>query len=139
MMTHVGNHLRRNGILALLVDQAYISKSLFVPFFGVPCATADGPAKLHLWYEIPIVLVFCIRQNDQKYHVSFEGPYYFDKSDDLRKDCENAMLLINQRYEEIIRKHPDQWFSLLTPRWWDWPDIPTPTDDSVTANNLPKN
>lgn len=114
---HIGSHLKQNGIIAMLADQRQVSKPLFVPFFGVPSATSDGPAKLHLWYDVPIVFCFSVKQNDGKYLLSVEGPYHFPRSDDLKADCRNIMMRINQKYEEIIRKYPDQWFSILTPRW----------------------
>ena len=113
----IGVHLKQNGILALLADQRQIVKPLIIPFFGVPSATTDGPAKLHLWYEAPIVFAFSIQQADGKYLLQFDGPYDFAGSGDYKKDCVKIMTFINQKYETLIRKYPEQWLSLLTPRW----------------------
>jgi Kdo2-lipid IVA lauroyltransferase/acyltransferase len=117
VVVHIASHLRRNGILAFLADQREISKPILVPFFGVPCGTYDGPAKLHIWYEAPIVFASAARQNDGKYLLSVEGPYHFERSGNLDHDCRRIMTWVNSQYEEMIRKYPDQWFSLLTPRW----------------------
>jgi KDO2-lipid IV(A) lauroyltransferase len=110
-------HLKRNGVLALLADQRDISSSLITPFFGVPCKTADGPAKLHLWYGSPIVFGFSIKEPDGRYLLRFEGPYHFEDSGDYRADCMKIMTFINGKYEKLIKQYPGQWFSLLTPRW----------------------
>lgn len=114
---HIGAHLKQNGILALLVDQRDISSKLVTPFFGSSCLTAEGPAKLHLWYGAPMVFAFAPRQADGRYLIQFDGPYYFMPSGDRKADCLKIMTFVNQKYETIIRKYPEQWFSLLTPRW----------------------
>ncbi len=113
----IGVHLKQNGILALLADQRDISSPLIVPFFGKPGQTADGPAKLHLWYESPIVFAFSIRQPDGTYLLKFDGPHRFSGSGDRKADCVRIMTFINQKYEAMVRKYPEQWLSLLTPRW----------------------
>jgi KDO2-lipid IV(A) lauroyltransferase len=113
----IGVHLKQNGILALVADQRDISSRLIVPFFGKPGQTADGPAKLHLWYESPIVFAFSIRQPDGTYLLKFDGPHRFSGSGDRKADCVRIMTFINQKYEAMVRKYPDQWLSLLTPRW----------------------
>lgn len=110
-------HLKKNGILAILADEIYPVKPLYIPFFERQAATPDGPAKLHLLYGSPLVLCFLLKQADGTYLSTFEGPYHFPKSGDMKKDCEKIMAFINRKYETVIRKHPDQWFSLLTPRW----------------------
>jgi len=116
-MRQIVGHLKGNGILAILADEIYPVRPVVVPFFGRPAATPDGPAKLHLLYGSPIVICFAVKQRDERYLLSFDGPYHFEKSGDMRKDCEVIMAWINSKYEEMIRNHPDQWFSLLTPRW----------------------
>lgn len=135
IMIHIAKHLKQNGILAILADTSSHYKPIFVPFFGVQSATADGPAKLHLWYEAPIVLSFCVKQGDGKYLLSFDGPHHFKKSGDFKKDREVIMTWINQKYEELIRKYPDQWFSILTPRWEPRPED-FKTIPGVPANSL---
>lgn len=113
----ISAHLKQNGILAILADQRDVSSSLAVPFFGALALTPDGPAKLHLWYEAPIVFAFSIKQGNGKYLLRFEGPYCFRGSGDQKKDCLNIMTFINRKFEAVVGKYPDQWLSLLTPRW----------------------
>lgn len=116
-MKGIVRHLHHNGTVGILADQTYYFKPIFVPFFGRQSATADGPAKLHLRYGAPIVMAFSIREPDGRYRFTFEAPYYHPKSHDIEKDAQDVMTYINSRYEEYIRRYPDQWFSLLHPRW----------------------
>ena len=113
----VSLHLKHNGILGILADQREVSRPLMVPFFGKPSATAAGPARLHLWFESPLVMAFCVRRPDGKYRVSFDGPYRFRRRGDLEGDCTRVLTFIHGKYEAMIRKYPEQWLTLLTPRW----------------------
>ena len=117
LMVHVEMHLKQNGILALMADQRELSRPVFVPFFGMPCPTHDGPAKLHLWYGAPMVFCSAIKLDSGKYFLSVDGPYHFEGTGNMGEDCREIMSWVNGKYEEMIRKNPDQWFSLLTPRW----------------------
>jgi len=116
-MAHVEMHLRQNGILALLADQRELGRPVFVPFFGRICPTHDGPARLHLWYEAPMVFCSSVRMENGKYLFSVDGPYHFENSGDVAGDCREIMSWVNRKYEELLRRYPDQWFSLMTPRW----------------------
>jgi len=117
VLVRIGRHLKRNGILALLADQRDVAVPMVIPFFGKPCSATDGPARLHLWFGSPIVLCFSIKQEDGKYLLYGDGPHHFEASGDAERDCLRIMSWIYRRYEEVVRKHPDQWLSLLTPRW----------------------
>jgi len=116
-MRRMCSHLRSGGTLAILADERNAVRPVYVPFFGRPAATPDGPARLHLLFGTPIAFCFSIKQDDGKYLLTFDGPYQFRKTGSMKKDCEYVMRQIYQKYEEVIREHPDQWFSLLTPRW----------------------
>ncbi|NPV03037.1 MAG: hypothetical protein HPY53_16810 [Brevinematales bacterium] len=113
----LAKHLRGGGSIALVADQTYYFKPIFVPFFGMPSATADGPAKLHLRFGSPIVMGYCYRDTDDKYVFKFDDPKTFPSTGDAEKDAADIMTYINSHYETYIRKYPEQWFSLLHPRW----------------------
>jgi len=113
----LNRHLKKGGIVAMLADQTYYFKPIFVPFFNHTAATAEGPARFHLKYGSPIIMAYSYKMKDGRYHVVFENPLEFESSDDTEKDVAEIMTLINHRYEGYIREHPEQWFSLLHPRW----------------------
>ena len=114
---YIGQHLKKNGILALLADQAYRTRPVFAPFFGRTCACAPGPAMLHIWYGAPVVFAFCPRQPDGKYLAVFDGPYFFETTGRTDRDLLEVTSAIHRKFEKMILEYPDQWFSLLTPRW----------------------
>jgi Kdo2-lipid IVA lauroyltransferase/acyltransferase len=116
-VVHVDRHLKQNGVLGFMVDQRELARPILVPFLGMECLTHDEPARLHLWYEAPLVMCFAVKRNSGKYHLWAEGPYHFRRTGDTDRDCRKIMTWVNLQYEEVIRKHPDQWFSLMTPRW----------------------
>jgi len=116
-MRKMFSDLRSGGALAILADERHSASPLSVPFFARPAATPDGPARLHLRFGYPILFSFSIRQGDGKYLLTVDGPYQFKRTGNLKADCEYVMRQINRKYEEMIRKHPDQWFLLLTPKW----------------------
>lgn len=114
---NVAKHLKRGGVLTLVADQTYYFKPIFVPFFGMNSATADGPARLHLRYGSPIVMGHCYTGDDGRYVFDFEDGVTFEPTGDEAKDCERIMAWVNSKYEGYILAHIDQWFSLLHARW----------------------
>jgi KDO2-lipid IV(A) lauroyltransferase len=110
-------HIKQGGAVAFVNDQTYYFKPIFVPFFGLPAATADGPARFHLLYGAPIMMAFSIRRPDGKYILRYEEAVSFPPSGDIEKDCAEITAWINRQYEKIILEHPDQWFSLGHGRW----------------------
>jgi lauroyl/myristoyl acyltransferase len=110
-------HLKHKGIVGILADEAASPAAISVPFFGRETATSSGPAQFHLRYGAPLMFYFCVRERDEKYLVSFDGPYHIERGQNFQQDCRAVMTLVNQKYEVMIRKYPDQWFSLLYPRW----------------------
>ena len=118
----VVKHLKRKGIVGILADEAASPAAVSVPFFGRETLTTSGPAQFHLRYGAPLMFYFCVRQHDGKYLISSDGPYHFDRSGNYEEDCRAVMTLVNQKYEGMIRKYPDQWFSLLYPRWSNQPE-----------------
>jgi KDO2-lipid IV(A) lauroyltransferase len=111
------SHIKNGGIVAFVTDQTYYFKPLFVPFFGIGSATADGPARFHLQFGAPIMMAYSIRLPGGRYLLKYDEAVSFTKTGDIHKDCEKIMTWVNSRYEEYIRKYPDQWFSLFHGRW----------------------
>ncbi|MGC8764424.1 MAG: lysophospholipid acyltransferase family protein [Brevinematia bacterium] len=116
-LSKIVRHLKNGGIVGTLVDQTYYFQPIFVPFFGMPSATADGPAKLHLKYKAPLMMAFGIRKPDGKYLLKFYPHVYFEKTENFEEDCKRIMTWINSEYEKIILKFPEQWFSFFHHRW----------------------
>ncbi len=107
-------HLKLNELIGILPDQNAID--VFVPFFGFPTGTVDGPAIFHLKTQAPLLFSWCIRTPDNRYHITFEPPVAHPPSSDKQKDIEAIMTLANARLEAQIRQYPTQWL-WLHDRW----------------------
>ncbi|MBI5706099.1 MAG: lysophospholipid acyltransferase family protein [Armatimonadetes bacterium] len=98
--------LRAGKQVSLLADQnAY---DAMVPFFGKPAGTALGPAVLHLRTGAPIVLCFYPRIGPGRYEMIWDAPIDYSEAEE-KPTPEEIMEQIHRRFEEIIRKYPEQW------------------------------
>jgi len=108
--------LSHNGVVVLLADQAVQPwEGVLVPFLGRPAWTTDGPAKMALRQQTPIVFGFCIP--DQNGHrLEFEEPIRIGQ---LGEDGNNADALttrINDVISRRITERPELWL-WMHDRW----------------------
>ena len=106
--------LKNNETVVILPDQN--AAEIFVPFFGLPTGTADGPAIIHLRTGAPILFVWCVRTPDNRFRLIFEPPYSYAPTGNKKADAEVIMTEINARLEAQIRQYPTQWL-WLHDRW----------------------
>ncbi len=111
--------LRKNGVLGLISDQNGGKDGVFAPFFGVESSNVAGPAALHLKFRSPLVPIVAWRVLPGK--LVFEVLPEIDTSDILADmDAETPEMTgeervreicarVNKAYEELIRRHPEQW------------------------------
>jgi len=108
--------LRQNKFVAMLADQEARKDAIYADFFGLPSATAAGPAVLALKTGAQIIFGTCIQRKDGTYDMNFEKI----KTDDLDGLSEENIRIITQRHvsklEEKIRQWPDHWF-WMHKRW----------------------
>jgi len=103
--------LRSGRVVALVADQNVLTGGVFVDFFGVPAATARGPALLAQRAGAAVVFATALRLPGlrSRYHVALHP---LDPPDP-ELDPEAATLDLLQRYllalEEAIRAAPDQY------------------------------
>jgi len=101
--------LRSGGTLGLLGDQSGPKESLFVEFFGRPCATYRGPAVFSLRQGAPVVMPMMLRRPDRGYDIVIETI----DSADLRGATEENIRTLTERHtallERYVRAYPDQW------------------------------
>ena len=106
--------LRKNEMVGLLPDQN--AADVFVPFFGLPTGTVDGPAVLHLLTKSPILFAWCVRLPDSRFKIVIEPPEIVPSTGDRDADIARITALINARLEAQVREHPTQWL-WLHDRW----------------------
>ncbi len=107
--------LRANRGVAMLADQDARRHGVFVPFFGRPTSTAEGPARLALRTGAPMILGFDLRGPDGRHTLEMLPPLERPAPDDpdpvRTLTAQHAAVL-----ESWVRRHPEMWFWLHR-RW----------------------
>ena len=102
--------LKKGRGVALMNDQKY-SMGLSVPFFGYECMTADGPTRLALKFNVPLIPLSGQRIEGTKFRVRVHEPIVLDytKPDD-EQTVYDGVKRINEFMEARVREAPAQWF-----------------------------
>jgi KDO2-lipid IV(A) lauroyltransferase len=107
--------LQKNRVVGVLLDQ-HISPpgSVATKFFGRNAYTTSAITNLAMKYQIPVVPVFCLRQDDNRYKVWAE-PMLMLKGEGSDAIAANTQMLADI-IERAIRKDVSQWF-WMHKRW----------------------
>jgi KDO2-lipid IV(A) lauroyltransferase len=101
--------LSQGNCVAMVADQSAPMEGLYVPFFGRPAATHQGPAIFSLRTGAPIIMGFLIRNENGKYELIQEEV----QTQDLCEYNEENVAELTRRHvallEKYVRMHPDQW------------------------------
>ena len=108
--------LKRNEILAILLDQNAAEGGVFVPFFGHPASTAVGPAIFALKTGAAIVPTFCIRNPDGTHVMRAHPPIIPEPTGDRAADAWRLTARMTSVIEAQIREQPELWCWLHN-RW----------------------
>ena len=106
--------LRRNGLMAFLIDQNTRTGGDYLPFFGRPAFTPTTPAAIALRTGAPVI--FCWHHRRQKLHKFSFNRVQYTPSGDSKIDTLALTALLNDRLESAIRTVPEQWVWLHS-RW----------------------
>ncbi len=104
--------LKRNEGVIFVIDQFMGSPyGIKTRFFGRETGSAYGLALFTLKSKAPVLPIYTYEGKDQKMHVVFEPEV--PVQDLICDDKQLAMLAMTQRFndkiEEIVREHPEQW------------------------------
>ncbi|MBX2963785.1 MAG: lysophospholipid acyltransferase family protein [Cyclobacteriaceae bacterium] len=108
--------LKKKGSIGILIDQDTRVKSVFVNFFGVPCATPVGATLLALKTGAAVVPAFCHLRDDLMQEINFYPEVELARTGDEETDIRVNTQRFNDIIEAEIRKFPDQWV-WLHERW----------------------
>ncbi|MGD9982464.1 MAG: lysophospholipid acyltransferase family protein, partial [Hyphomonadaceae bacterium] len=102
--------LKRGRSVALMNDQKY-NAGLAVPLFGYDCMTADGPTRLALKFNVPLIPITGRRIEGTKFVATAYPAIALDYS---KPNDEQTVLdgvkRVNEFMEARIREAPGQWF-----------------------------
>ena len=106
--------------LAMLVDQK-LNDGVEATLFGRLAMTAPAAARLSLKYGVRIVPMSVVRLRGAYFRVTVGTPLRYipdidERGTDVGDDTRALTQMINDRLEEDIRAHPDQWLWLHR-RW----------------------
>ena len=108
-------HLRRGGVLGMLVDQK-LNEGLAVPFFGRPAMTTPALAQFALRFRCPVIPVYLVRLAPARFRVICEPPMTLPDTNDRAADVYALTLAMNATLERWIRERPECWLWLHR-RW----------------------
>lgn len=114
--------LKRQETIIFVIDQ-FMGKpfGIATKFFGRQTGTAYGLSLFALRTKAPIVPIYTYEGADRKMHVVFEPEIQI--LDLVTDDKDATSLAMTQRFndkiEEIVRKHPEQWMWVHR-RWKDF-------------------
>ncbi len=103
--------LKRNRLVALLIDQDAHDEGAFVPFFGQMASTPRGPAVFHLRTGAPLIFARSHRLSGERYRIKVTriDTTNFPDPDSLTAHMTGLL-------ETAIRETPEQWLWLHR-RW----------------------
>jgi KDO2-lipid IV(A) lauroyltransferase len=106
--------LRRNEILALLIDWGYRQDGIPVRVFGAWTTLPAGPATLAAKSGAMIVPIAIRRDPVGRFHIEFEE--HFTVPSSAPADLQEATQRIADFLERVVASAPEQWYS-FKPLW----------------------
>lgn len=108
--------LRRNEVLAIMLDQNTLKGGVFVPFFGHPASTATGPAAFALKTGAALIPTFCLRERNGAHTVKAWPAIYPCSTGNKAEDVHRLTGELTRVIELQIRERPELW-AWLHNRW----------------------
>lgn len=103
--------LRRNGLLALLIDRPVPGEGVEVSFFGEPVEVPAGPARLALATGAALVPVAFRRSDPLGRRMEVVGDFSIVPCDEAKPECVRTLTQrVMTAHEQFIRERPEQWY-----------------------------
>jgi KDO2-lipid IV(A) lauroyltransferase len=105
--------LRRNELVAMLVDRPYAGSGACVELFGHKTEFSTAPALLAHYTGATVLPAFVVHDGRGGYRTTAEAPVPMEKNGDAQKTIAANTQRIATVFEGVIRHHPDQWFNYV--------------------------
>ncbi len=102
--------LKRNEILALLIDQPNATSGVYVELFGDIAKIPRGAAVLALRTGAKVIPGAVVRLSNNRYQGLIDSQIDFKPSGDLARDIADLTRSILASLEGMVRLYPDQWY-----------------------------
>lgn len=110
-------HLRRGGLLAVLVDRDIQRRGAEVTFFGAPARIPTGAVDLAAHTGAVLLPLLTRRIALDRFEAVIEPPLELVRTGDEVADRRLNTERLIQRFEPYLRQDPSQWFVLQEPVW----------------------
>ncbi len=122
--------LRRKEALAILVDRPLVDEGVPVTFFGRETRVPGGAATLALRTGATVVPAALLRNPEGPGYVAHIGePISAGENGRSSSDIQDLTQRIMTWLEELIRRHPDQWYMFRQM----WPSVPEPAQPALAT------
>jgi Kdo2-lipid IVA lauroyltransferase/acyltransferase len=101
--------LRRNEVVAILMDQNPLQGYVPVDFFGHPAPTATGPAILARRTGARLLPAFIRRYKDGTHMGEVMPPVEWEATEDPERDVRVITQRLTHAIEAWVREEPEQW------------------------------
>lgn len=108
------NALKRNEVVAMLVDRPHNGSGSPVDFFNHATEFSTAPALLHHLVGVSVLPAFVLQNPDGRYLSFIEPPVPLEKGANRAKELAANTQKIAGTFEEIIRQHPEQWYNYVS-------------------------
>jgi len=102
--------LRRNELLALLIDNTGAHKGVVVRFFDAITQVPRGAATLALKTEAKVIPASSVRLSDNSFFALIGEYIRFEPSGELKKDIQAMTQRIMNSMEGFVSQYPEQWY-----------------------------
>lgn len=107
----IANALMNNEIVAIMGDRASNKKAeIETDFFKRKANFNKNPFEIAYKTDKPILIYFIILTGIQEYKIE-HTIIYLDKTKEQEDAINLALSTYIQKYEEVIKKYPEQWFN----------------------------
>jgi len=105
------NALKRNELVAMLVDRYEKKTGVLVDFFGEKTYFPQGPVLLARATGASVHPTFTVLDSDKRYRTVMAPSILMEWSEDRDKDIRVNVAKIAHVFEQYIRLYPSQWFN----------------------------
>jgi len=106
----INEYINKDLTIGVLLDHSSMTRDSFaIPFFGRNTTFMKGIPLLSVRRDYPILPVFILRTED-KFKLLVYPEIYPDKSMKPKERVYDIAKKINELYEEVIKKYPEQWY-----------------------------
>jgi KDO2-lipid IV(A) lauroyltransferase len=111
---------RNKESVVFVIDQ-FMGKPFGIEttFFGRKTGTAYGLALFKIKTGAPVIPMFTFHDDQGKIHVVCEGEIPAETAEDRDLQIQKMTQKYNDKIEEIVRRHPEQWMWIHR-RWKTW-------------------